>query len=125
MNEGRVTQIIGPVVDAEFSVGSLPALKNAIIIQKDPRLVQAGERAEVVAEVALHLGESTVRAVAMEPTDGLIRGLKVVDTGAPITVPVGREVLGRILNVIGRPVDGRGEVTASQRSPIHRPAPTL
>jgi len=125
MNEGRVTQIIGPVIDAEFSVGSLPALKNALIIRKDPKLVQAGERSEVVAEVALHLGESTVRAVAMEPTDGLIRGLKAVDTGAPITVPVGREVLGRILNVIGRPVDGRGEVKTTQSSPIHRPAPTL
>ena len=125
MNEGRVTQIIGPVIDAEFSVGGLPALKNALIIQKDPKLVRAGERSEVVAEVALHLGESTVRAVAMEPTDGLIRGLKVTDTGAPITVPVGREVLGRILNVIGHPVDGRGEVKTTQSSPIHRPAPTL
>src|SRR3989338_4000936 len=98
MNEGRVTQIIGPVIDAEFSVGSLPALKNALIIRKDPKLVQAGERSEVVAEAAPHLGAATVRAVAMEPTDGLIRGLKAVDTGAPITVPVGREVLGRILN---------------------------
>jgi F-type H+-transporting ATPase subunit beta len=75
--------------------------------------------------VALHLGESTVRAVAMEPTDGLVRGLKVVDTGGPISVPVGREVLGRILNVIGRPVDGRGEVKAAQTSPIHKPAPSL
>ncbi|MBI3127650.1 MAG: F0F1 ATP synthase subunit beta [Candidatus Tectomicrobia bacterium] len=125
MNEGRVTQIIGPVIDAEFSVGKLPALKNALIVRKDPRMVQAGERPEIVAEVALHLGESTVRAVAMEPTDGLIRGLKAVDTGAPISVPVGREVLGRILNVIGHPVDGRGDVKATQKSPIHRSAPTL
>ena len=125
MNEGRVTQIIGPVIDAEFNAGGLPELKNALLIKKDPAMVQKGERPEVVAEVALHLGESTVRAVAMEPTDGLIRGLRVVDTGAPITVPVGREVLGRILNVIGHPVDGRGDVPATQRSPIHRPAPSL
>ncbi len=125
MNEGLVTQIIGPVIDVEFEVGQLPELKNALIVKKDASLVQEGERDEIVAEVALHLGESTVRTVAMEPTDGLIRGLKVVDTGAPISVPVGKEVLGRILNVIGDPVDGKGPVQTQNRMPIHRPAPFL
>ncbi len=125
MNEGLVTQIIGPVIDVEFEVGQLPELKNALIVKKDASLVQEGERDEIVAEVALHMGESTVRTVSMEPTDGLIRGLKVIDTGAPISVPVGREVLGRILNVIGEPVDGKGPVQAQNRMPIHRPAPSL
>ena len=125
MNEGVITQIIGPVIDVEFEVGSLPELKNALVIKKDPGQVQEGERDEIVVEVALHLGESTVRAVAMEPTEGLIRGLKVTDTGAPISIPVGKEVLGRILNVIGEPVDGKGPVPTELRSPIHRPAPTL
>ncbi len=125
MNEGLVTQIIGPVIDVEFEVGQLPELKNALIVKKDASLVKEGERDEIVAEVALHLGESTVRTVAMEPTDGLIRGLKVVDTGAPITVPVGKEVLGRILNVIGEPVDGKGPILTQNRMPIHRAAPSL
>ncbi len=125
MNEGLVTQIIGPIIDVEFEVGQLPELKNALIVKKDASLVKEGERDEIVAEVALHLGESTVRTVAMEPTDGLIRGLKVVDTGAPITVPVGKEVLGRILNVIGEPVDGKGPILTQNRMPIHRAAPSL
>ncbi len=125
MNEGTVTQIIGPVIDVEFEVGKLPELRNALQVKKDPSQVKAGERDEVTVEVALHLGESTVRTVSMEPTEGLIRGLKAVDTGAPISVPVGREVLGRILNVIGEPVDGKGPVPTQSRSPIHRPAPTL
>jgi F-type H+-transporting ATPase subunit beta len=125
MNEGVVTQIIGPVIDVEFEVGSLPELKNALVIKKDPAQVQEGDRDEIVVEVALHLGESTVRTVAMETTEGLIRGLKVADTGAPISVPVGKEVLGRILNVIGEPVDGKGPVMTELRSPIHRSAPTL
>jgi F-type H+-transporting ATPase subunit beta len=125
MNEGVVTQIIGPVIDVEFEVGKLPELRNALQVKKDPSLVNEGDRDEVTVEVALHLGESTVRTVSMEPTEGLIRGLKAVDTGAPIAVPVGREVLGRILNVIGEPVDGKGPVPTENRSPIHRPAPSL
>ncbi|HBK80236.1 MAG TPA: F0F1 ATP synthase subunit beta, partial [Nitrospinae bacterium] len=125
MNEGVVTQIIGPVIDVEFEVGNLPELRNALVVKKDPAQVKEGERDEVVVEVALHLGESTVRTVSMETTEGLIRGLTAVDTGAPIMVPVGKEVLGRILNVIGEPVDGKGPVQTQDRSPIHRPAPTL
>ncbi|MEE9274384.1 MAG: F0F1 ATP synthase subunit beta [bacterium] len=125
MNEGRVTQIIGPVIDVEFEIGKLPSLKNALVVKKDPATLQEGERDEIVVEVALHLGESTVRAISMEPTEGLVRGLKAVDTEAPIMIPVGREVLGRILNVIGEPVDGGGEVGAKMRMPIHRSAPEL
>ena len=109
----------------EFEIGSLPSLKNALIVKKLPEMVNPGERDEIVAEVALHLGESTVRAISMEPTEGLVRGLKVVDSGAPISIPVGKGALGRILNVIGEPVDGKGPVITDQRFPIHRPAPTL
>ena len=125
MNEGRVTQVIGPVIDVEFDAGRLPELRNALLVKKDPALLAEGERDEIVVEVALHLGESTVRTVSMEPTEGLIRGLTAVDTGAPISVPVGQASLGRILNVIGEPVDGKGPVETSERMPIHRPAPTL
>ncbi len=125
MNEGTVTQIIGPVIDVEFEVGNLPELRNALVVKKDPSQVEEGGRDEIVVEVALHLGESAVRTVAMEPTEGLVRGLKAIDTGAPIMVPVGKEVLGRILNVIGEPVDGKGPVQTENRSPIHRAAPTL
>ncbi len=125
MNEGRVTQIIGPVIDVEFEDGNLPELKNALVVKKDSSTVAEGQRDEVVVEVSLHRGESTVRTVSMEPTDGLVRGLKVIDTGAPIKVPVGKEALGRILNVIGEPVDGKGPVQTEERSPIHRSAPSL
>ena len=125
MNEGRVTQVIGPVIDVEFDAGSLPELRNALVVKKDPSLIAEGEKDEVVVEVALHLGESTVRTVSMEPTEGLIRGLTAVDTGAPISMPVGKASLGRILNVIGEPVDGKGPVETTERLPIHRPAPTL
>ena len=125
MNEGRVTQVIGPVIDVEFDAGNLPELRNALVVKKDPSLLAEGEKDEVVVEVALHLGESTVRTVSMEPTEGLIRGLTAVDTGAPITMPVGKASLGRILNVIGEPVDGKGPVETTERMPIHRPAPTL
>ena len=125
MNEGRVTQIIGPVIDVEFEDGNLPELKNALVVKKDSATTEEGERDEVVVEVSLHLGESTVRTVSMEPTDGLVRGLKVIDTGAPIKVPVGKEALGRILNVIGEPVDGKGPVKTKERFPIHRSAPSL
>ena len=125
MNEGRVTQVIGPVIDVEFDAGSLPELRNALVVKKDPSLLAEGEKDEVVVEVALHLGESTVRTVSMEPTEGLIRGLTALDTGAPISMPVGQASLGRILNVIGEPVDGKGPVETTERMPIHRPAPTL
>ena len=121
MSTGKIVQIIGPVVDVEFPPDRLPAIYNALKIRRDAN----GDSEEITAEVAQHLGESTVRAVAMQPTDGLVRGTEAEDTGQPISVPVGREVLGRILNVVGEPVDGMGDVTTQERYPIHREAPTL
>jgi F-type H+-transporting ATPase subunit beta len=123
MREGQIVQVIGPVVDVEFEPGALPAIYNALevpgVAVKD--IFSYSQR--LVLEVAQHLGESTVRAVAMASTDGLVRGTKVVDTGAPISVPVGRGTLGRILNIVGEPVDKQGPVTAEKTYPIHRPAP--
>jgi F-type H+-transporting ATPase subunit beta len=113
---GRVTQVMGAVVDVQFD-GHLPALLNAL--QTDNH----GNR--LVLEVAQHLGEATVRTIAMDGTDGLTRGQEVIDTGEPIVVPVGRETLGRILNVIGEPIDERGPVDARIHAPIHQPAPEL
>ena len=121
MSTGKIVQIIGPVVDVEFPPGRLPGIYNALKIRRGAN----GDSEEITAEVAQHLGESTVRAVAMQPTDGLVRGTEAEDTGQPISVPVGREVLGRILNVVGEPVDGLGAVLAQERYPIHREAPTL
>jgi len=120
MKMGRIVQVMGPVVDVEFDKGHLPAIFNGLTttniqINKDKN--------NLVLEVAQHLGENVVRAIAMDSTDGLARGAEVVDTGEQITVPVGDKVLGRILNVTGDPVDG-GEVVASEkRYPIHRKAP--
>jgi F-type H+-transporting ATPase subunit beta len=111
---GTVTQVMGAVVDVRFE-GDLPNILNALEIDHQGR--------RLVLEVAQHLGESTVRTVAMDTTDGLVRGQKVVDSGGPITVPVGPETLGRIINVIGDPVDERGPVETKQRAPIHRSAP--
>jgi F-type H+-transporting ATPase subunit beta len=111
---GRVTQVMGAVVDVRFE-GELPAILNALHVDNQ------GKR--LVLEVAQHLGESTLRTVAMDTTDGLVRGQSVADTGGPITVPVGPETLGRILNVVGDPVDERGPCTTKRTSPIHRPAP--
>ena len=113
---GRVTQVMGAVVDVQFD-GHLPAILNAL--QTD------NHGNKLILEVAQHLGEATVRTIAMDGTDGLTRGQEVVDTGEPITMPVGRETLGRILNVIGDPVDERGPVNAKIHVPIHQPAPEL
>jgi F-type H+-transporting ATPase subunit beta len=121
MNEGRITQIIGAVVDVEFPAGKLPGIYNAL---KTTNPSINSEPDNLVMEVALHLGENTVRCIAMDVTDGLVRGIKVVDTGDFITVPVGKETLGRILNVIGNPVDEAGPVNTKKRYPIHRPAPS-
>jgi F-type H+-transporting ATPase subunit beta len=121
--EGRVVQIIGPVVDVEFPDDHLPAILNAVQIVDDGEAGQVP--IDVVAEVAQHLGESRVRCVAMQATDGMVRGMRALDLGQPISVPVGRHTLGRVLNVIGEPVDGRGPVEADHRMPIHREAPTL
>lgn len=116
-NVGKLVQIIGPVVDIKFSSESLPALQNAIVIE--------GNGHKVTVEVAQHTGGDTVRCVAMSSTDGLVRGMAAVDTGAPITVPVGRETLGRIFNVLGEAVDEKEDVAFEFHSPIHRAAPSF
>ena len=120
MAEGKIVQIIGPVVDIDFSDGALPQILNAVVI---PRTNIEGVQEDLVVEVQLHLGENRVRTVAMDSTDGLVRGMKAVDTGEPIKVPVGPKVLGRLINIIGKPIDALGPVEAKAYYPIHRPAP--
>ncbi len=123
MNEGKIVQIIGPVVDVEFENGKLPQTLNALNI---PRKNIDGVEDVLVVEVQQHLGEDTIRAVAMDSTDGLVRGMKVYDTGGPIKVPVGPNLLGRMVNVIGKPIDGQDAIDAidaKEEYPIHRPAP--
>ena len=121
-NVGRVVQIIGPVIDIEFPKG-VPGIYNAVRIHDDGSA--GGEKVDVIAEVEQHLGENRVRCVSMLPTDGMVRGMQAVDTGAPISVPVGPGTLGRVLNVIGAPVDELGEVKTTKKYPIHRPAPSF
>ncbi|MEK6679173.1 MAG: F0F1 ATP synthase subunit beta [Nitrospirota bacterium] len=123
MADGKIIQVIGPVIDAEFPVGKLPALLNALKIEEKEDKAAGSPAIDLTLEVALHLGENRVRAIAMSSTDGLVRGMKVKDMGEPISMPVGRETLGRLLNVIGEPVDNKGPVNAKKRYPIHRPAP--
>ncbi len=122
-NIGKVVEVIGPVVDVEFPEGELPAIYNALEIVSEG--FDVAEPMRVITEVQFHQGENRVRTVSMHPTDGMVRGMKVYDTGGPISVPVGKEVLGRVLNVIGDPVDNKGEVKTEKRYPIHRPAPKL
>ena len=122
VNEGRIVQVVGPVIDIEFPEGELPAIYNAVKIT-NPRI--SDKEWNLTAEVAQHVGERVVRCIAMDTTDGLVRGMKAIDTGAPIAMPVGREVLGRVLNVIGEPIDEMGPVEAKKYYPIHRPAPTF
>ena len=120
-NLGRVIQVIGPVVDVEFDEKHLPAIYNAVrIVDKGQ---ETGLPVDVVCEVQQHLGENRVRTVAMEPTDGMVRGMSAEDTGQAITVPVGECTLGRVINVVGRAVDKLGEIEAAERWPIHREAP--
>lgn len=119
MNKGHITQVIGPVVDIEFEAGKLPKIYNAIFIYYELE----GQKIKLVTEVQQHLGENTVRTVAMGATEGLVRGLEVEDSGSPIKMPVGDGVLGRILNVIGEPVDEMGDVHAKELWPIHRDPP--
>ena len=124
-NSGKIVQVIGPVVDVEFSPGQLPAIYNALDVQgvKREDIFSYSER--LVLEVAQHLGESRVRTVALSSTDGLTRGMDVLDTGAPIRIPVGANTLGRIMNIIGEPVDKQGPLTSDTMYPIHRLAPAL
>jgi F-type H+/Na+-transporting ATPase subunit beta len=121
-NNGYITQIIGPVVDIKFPSGKLPSIYNALTITAQN---EAGQFLSITCEVQQLLGDSQVRAVAMSSTDGLVRGMEVVDSGAVINVPVGPATLGRIFNVLGEPVDEKGDVDMSQTMPIHRPAPKL
>jgi F-type H+-transporting ATPase subunit beta len=119
-NQGRILQVIGPVVDVEFSGANLPEINTALTVT-NPAIDDQTDN--LVIEVAQHLGERSVRCVSMDTTDGLVRGMAVKDTGAPIKMPVGKEVLGRILNVVGKPVDDAGPVKATKFHPIHRLAP--
>ncbi len=121
-NIGKVIQITGPAVDVQFEE-HLPKIYNAIKITSEG--FDVPDPIEVVCEVQQHLGEGRVRTIAMEPTEGMVRGMKAVDLGEPISVPVGPQVLGRVLNVLGEPVDEQGPVNTEQRFPIHRPAPSL
>src|SRR5437762_4880700 len=113
---GEIVQIIGPVLDVRFEEGELPEIYQALSVKKD-------DGSEVIAEVQQHLGNNWVRAVSMQSTDGLRRGMKATNTGGPITVPVGKETLGRVFNVVGEPIDGKGPVQGERRDPIHRPPP--
>ena len=121
-NVGRLTQVIGPVVDVEFTGGKMPQIYSALKVEGKN---EAGQDVSVTCEVQQLLGDNQVRAVAMSTTDGLVRGMEVIDLGAPISVPVGTATLGRIFNVLGEPVDNKGPVNSEATSPIHRPAPKL
>lgn len=119
-NIGKITQVMGPVVDVEFAPGNLPPIKDALVITNSAINDEADN---LVVEVAQHLGDNVVRTIAMDITDGLVRGAAVKHTGKPIMMPVGEAGLGRVLNVVGRPVDGLGPISQEKMMPIHRPAP--
>jgi len=130
-NVGHIEEIQGVVIEASFSADHLPAINHALEIER-PEIMEEEEQegvssgtAKLVLEVQQHLGDDRIRAVAMDTTDGLSRGMEVIDTGAPISVPVGRGVLGRIFNLLGEPIDQEGDVETEERWPIHRPAPTV
>jgi F-type H+-transporting ATPase subunit beta len=120
---GKVLQVVGPVIDVQFESGHVPPIYNAIKVVSDG--FETPFPIDITLEVAQHLGEGVVKCVSMQPTDGVIRGMKAIDTDAPISVPVGRETLGRVINVLGEPVDKLGPVNAKKTYPIHRPAPTF
>ena len=120
---GRVRQILGPVVDVQFDDGHVPTIYNSILVTSEG--FDTSVPIDITLEVAQHLGEGVVKCISMQPTDGLVRGMKAVDTGAPISVPVGPGTLGRVVNVLGQPVDKLGPVESRDTYPIHRPAPAL
>ena len=122
MNEGKVIQVTGPVVDVEFQEGELPEILTALLIT-NPAIDDTEDN--LVVEVAQHLGDNVVRCIAMDITDGLVRGMAAKNTGNPIMMPAGDAVLGRVLNVVGRPVDGMGPIETTEYLPIHRPAPAF
>jgi F-type H+/Na+-transporting ATPase subunit beta len=119
--EGHVLQVAGPTIDIQFPEGHVPKIFNAIQVTSEGYDVPV--KVEITAEVAQHIGEGRVRTIAMEPTDGLVRGMKAYDLGAPISIPVGKQTLGRVLNVLGQPVDNKGPINSEKKSPIHRQAP--
>src|SRR6202048_2145078 len=120
---GKGIQIAGPAVDIQFPEGQIPVIHTAI------RIVSEGYNVptpiDIIVEVAQHIGEGRVRTIALQPTEGLVRGMKAISLGTPVMVPVGKETLGRVLNVIGQPVDKMGPINAKQYYPIHRPAPSF
>jgi F-type H+/Na+-transporting ATPase subunit beta len=121
--EGRVVQVAGPTIEVEFPEGHIPKIYNAVRVTSEG--YDAPTAIDIIAEVAQHIGEGRVRTIAMQPTDGLVRGMKAFDLGEPISIPVGKATLGRVLNVLGQPVDNMGEIKTDKRSPIHRSAPTF
>ncbi len=125
MNAGKVVQVIGPVVDIEFAPGKLPEIYNAVVIRSADQDKKTANEIDLTLEVMQHLGNNAVRTVALSSTDGLTRGMKAVDTGAAISVPVGPSTQGRLMNVLGRAVDGGEEVKSDTKYPIHRPAPSF
>jgi F-type H+-transporting ATPase subunit beta len=120
---GKVIQVAGPAVDAQFAQGDVPVINTAVRVTSEG--FQVPDPIDIVCEVAQHLGEGRVRMIALKPTDGLVRGMPAISLGKPVSVPVGKETLGRVLNVLGEPVDRMGPVTAQKEYPIHRPAPTF
>jgi len=118
-NIGKVVQIIGPTVDCEFDSDNLPEILNAIKIEDKEKNI------DLTVEAAMHIGDNMVRCVSLASTDGLVRGTKAVDTGEPIAVPVGEKTLGRVFNLLGKPIDGLGDVTGTEKHPIHKPSPTV
>ncbi|HEX2439876.1 MAG TPA: F0F1 ATP synthase subunit beta [Methylomirabilota bacterium] len=125
MSTGKIVQVIGPVVDVEFEPGRLPAIYNALLVQGVEQKDIFSYSSKLTLEVAQHIGEAQVRTIAMASTDGLTRGMLVEDTGAPISIPVGKETLGRILNIVGEPVDKGPAINVKKTYPIHRPAPAF
>ena len=120
---GKVVQVMGPVIDIRFEGGNVPAIYNAVKVNSEG--FDSPEPIDITLEVALHLGGNMVKCISMQPTDGVVRGMKAIDTGAPISVPVGPETLGRVMNVLGEPVDQLGPIPSQKRYPIHRAAPSL
>lgn len=125
MSEGKVVQVIGPIIDVEFPQGELPQIYNAVKVQGEYELAGEKHKIDLVTEVATHIGDNTVRCVAMSSTDGISRGMRATDTGDPITVPVGPATLGRVLNVLGKPVDYKGDVKTDKYSVIRKSPPAF
>src|SRR5712692_8178827 len=121
--EGRVIQISGPAVDIQFPEGEIPVINTAVHITSEG--FEGPTPIDVMTEVAQHIGEGRVRTIALQPTDGMVRGMKAVSLGHPIEVPVGNQTLGRVMNVIGEPVDNMGPVNTAKKWPIHRAAPAF